>query len=91
MNGINRNPTEMLNYASKFEKSIEVIENELEGTIRDLNIYVSELDQKSQECVEKFENDCKELYNQLEEYRNLVKLLRKNANDINDIISSTRF
>lgn len=89
--GINRNPTELLNYARSLEKSVEIIENELMGTIRDLNLYVTELDQKSQDGVEKFESDCKKINTQLEEYRNLAKLLRKNANAINDLIGSTRF
>lgn len=89
--GINRNPTELLNYARSLEKSIEAIESELLNTIRALDVYASNLDNKSQEAITKFEEDYKKISTQLEEYRNLANLLRKNADAINDLISSTIF
>lgn len=89
--GINRNPTELLNYASSLEKSVEVIESELLNTIHALDIYASDLDNKSHEAIARFEEDYKKISTQLEEYRNLATLLRKNADAINDVIGSTRF
>ncbi|MBR2591309.1 MAG: hypothetical protein IKE65_10400 [Clostridia bacterium] len=89
--GINRNPTEMLNYAHSLEKSVEIIENELINTMHALDTYASELDSKSQEGIERFKENSKKISAQLEEYRNLAKMLKKNANDIQDLIGSVKF
>ena len=88
---INRNPSELINYANSLEKSVETMENEIMNTIRALEIYATDLDAKSQEGIEKFKEHAKKIDAQFEEYKNLAKALRKNANAINDLIASRKF
>lgn len=90
-NAINRNPWAMLDYANSLDKSIDTIESSLLETSHKLDIYAEDLDSKSKTAIEKFHEDYKKIQEQLEEYRNLSKMIRKNANALIELSENSRF
>lgn len=88
---ISRNPWIMNDYANSLNKSIENLESTLLDTSHKLDVYVEELDSKSRDAVGKFNEVYKKLNGQLDEYRNLSDMLKKNADALIDLHEKTHF
>lgn len=88
---INRNPDSMRNCAANIEKSVGLIEDAILDTTRALEIYADDLDYKTIEGIETFYANVQKLNTQLQEYKRLAAMLRKNADNISNLIHSTIF
>ncbi len=88
---MNRDLDTQINMAKAFEKSVQIIEDEIAAKRGMLQNWSDELDQGSLRAIEKFDEEVKVLQTQLDEYKRLAQMLRRNGENLKNIIDGVRF
>ena len=88
---MNRDLDTQINMAKAFEKSVQIIEDEIAAKRGMLQNWSDELDQGSLRAIEKFDEEVKVLQTQLDEYKRLAQMLRRNGENLKSIIDGVRF
>lgn len=88
---MNRDLDTQINMAKAFEKSVQIIEDEIAAKRGMLQNWSDDLDQGSLRAIEKFDEEVKVLQTQLDEYKRLAQMLRRNGENLKSIIDGVRF
>ena len=88
---MNRDLDTQINMAKACEKAVKTIEDEITAKRVVLAKWADELDPGSLRAIAKFEEEVSKLMVQLDEYKTLAKRLRKNGENLKDIIDSVHF